>query len=358
MKENLNNKGLKTIFGKTKNGDTVTAYTISNDNGMSATIIDFGATVTKLIVPDKDGKGRDVMLGYDSVEEYEEGDKFFGAIIGRNANRICEGKATINGTTYQMDQNDNENNLHSGNNGVDKMIWTVMGFDDNSVTLICKSNDMEQGLPGDVTMTVKYLLTEDNELKIIYDADAEKKTIINLTSHMYFNLNGNENGLITEHVATINADHYNPVIDSKAIPTEENAPVAGTVFDFRKPKKIGEDVNKPEMQLEFVGGFDHNFVINGGTGNLRSFATVYSEESGISMELFSDLTGTQFYTGNAIRDQKGKNGVIYHNRAGFCLEPQFIPNAVNFIPEGDIDSPIFDVNEHYHTESIYKFSIK
>lgn len=349
---------MKEVFGKTKDGDTVTAYTINNNNGMSATIIDFGATVTKLIVPDKNGVGRDVMLGYDTVAEYEEGDKFFGAIIGRNANRICEGKATINGTTYQMDQNDHGNNLHSGNNGVDKKLWTVIGVDDNSVTLICKSNDMEQGLPGDLTMTVKYLLTDDNEFKIIYDADAEKKTIINLTSHMYFNLNGDKSGDILDHVVKINADYYNPVIDSKAIPTEENAPVEGTVFDFRKPKKVGEDVNKPEMQLEFVGGFDHNYVINGGTGKLRSFATVSSEESGITMELFSDMTGTQFYSGNAIGDTKGKNGVMYHNRSGLCLEPQFIPNAVNFIAEDDIDSPIFDINEHYHTESVYVFGNK
>jgi aldose 1-epimerase len=349
---------MKEVFGKTKDGDTVTAYTINNNNGMSATIIDFGATVTKLIVPDKNGVGRDIMLGYDTVAEYEEGDKFFGAIIGRNANRICEGKATINGTTYQMDQNDHGNNLHSGNNGVDKKLWTVIGVDDNSVTLICKSNDMEQGLPGDLTMTVKYLLTDDNEFKIIYDADAEKKTIINLTSHMYFNLNGDKSGDILDHVVKINADYYNPVIDSKAIPTEENAPVEGTVFDFRTPKQIGQDINEDVDQLKFVGGYDNNYVIDGTVGKMRHFATVYSEESGIQLDLFSDQTGTQFYSGNFVGEQLGKGGFAYHKRSGLCLEPQYIPNSMNFIAEGEEMSPIFDAQEKYHTVSLYKFSVK
>ena len=348
----------KEVFGKTKNGEVVSAYTIENSKGMSATIIDYGATVNKLLVPDKDGVARDVQLGYDTVEEYENGSTYFGTIIGRNANRIFEGKVTLNGVTYQMDQNDNENNLHSGKNGVDKKIWTVLSATDTAVTFICKSNDMKQGLPGDLTITITYELTDDNEFKIIYDAVSDKKTIINMTSHMYLNMNGHYKGDILDHIVTINADYYNPVHDFKSIPTEENAPVEGTVFDFRTPKKVGEDINKSEQQLEFVGGYDHNYVINGGTGNIRHFATVYSEESGISMDLYSDQTGTQFYTGNFVGEQKGKGGFDYHNRSGLCLEPQYIPNAMNFIPEGDIDSPVFDADEHYHTESVYKFSVK
>ena len=349
---------MKEVFGRTKQGDVVTSYTISNKAGMSATIIDYGATVVKLLIPDRHGSLRDVQLGYDDVQSYEEGATFFGTIIGRNANRICGGQVTIDGVKYQMDQNDNENNLHSGLNGIDKKMWTVLALSDSSVSFICKSDDMEQKLPGDLTVTVTYSISDDNEFKIAYDAVPEKKTIINLTSHMYFNLDGHYKGSIEDHIVTIDADYYNTVIDSKAIPTEDKEPVAGTVFDFRKPKKVGQDINKSDIQLEYVGGYDHNYVIKGGTGNIRHFATVYSEESGICMDLFSDQTGTQFYSGNFIGEQKGKGNFDYHNRSGLCLEPQYIPNAMNFIPEGDIDCPIFDANEHYHSESIYKFSIK
>ncbi len=349
---------MKEVFGRTKQGDVVTSYTITNKTGMSATIIDYGATVVKLLIPDRHGSLRDVQLGYDDVQSYEEGSTFFGTIIGRNANRICGGQVTIDGVKYQMDQNDNENNLHSGLNGIDKKMWTVLALSDSSVSFICKSDDMEQKLPGDLTITVTYSISDDNEFKIAYDAVPEKKTIINLTSHMYFNLDGHYKGSIEDHIVTIDADYYNTVIDSKAIPTEDKEPVAGTVFDFRKPKKVGQDINKSDIQLEYVGGYDHNYVIKGGTGNIRHFATVYSEESGICMDLFSDQTGTQFYSGNFIGEQKGKGNFDYHNRSGLCLEPQYIPNAMNFIPEGDIDCPIFDANEHYHSESIYKFSIK
>ncbi len=350
---------MKKEFGKTKNGETITAYTIKNKSGMSATLIDFGATLVKLEVPDKNGKMKDVVLGYDDVKSYEEGETFFGAVIGRNCNRVCDGKVTLDGVTYQMDQNDNENNLHSGLKGVDKICWTVLqDSNDSSVTFICKSNDMEQGLPGNVTITVTYSISDDNEFLITYDAVSDKKTIINLTNHSYFNLNGHYKGSIENHELQINADYYNPVIDAKSIPTEENAPVEGTVFDFRTPKTVGQDIEADEVQLKYVGGYDHNYVVNGNTGDLRPFATLYSPESGIFMEFMSDQTGTQFYSGNFVGDQTGKGGFAYHKRSGLCLEPQYIPNAMNFIPEGDVDSPVFDADERYHSVSIFKFSVK
>ncbi|MCR5212916.1 MAG: galactose mutarotase [Eubacterium sp.] len=348
----------KENFGQTSNGTKVTAFTISNKSGMSATIIDFGATVTKLIVPDKTGGFRDVMLGYDNVASYENGSTYFGTIIGRNCNRINQGQVTIDGQVYQMDQNDNENNLHSGKNGVDKKMWTALenSRNESSVSFICKSNDMEQGLPGNVTITVTYSITEDNKFIIKYDAVSDKKTIINLTSHMYFNLNGHYKGDIENHMLFVNADKYNPVIDSKSIPTGENADVAGTVFDFKVPKKIGQDINSGVDQLVFVGGYDHNYIVNGDQGQERHFATVTSEESGIKMSLYSDQTGTQFYSGNFVGEQKGKGGFDYHNRSGFCLEPQYIPNIMNVLPEGDVDCPIFDKDEYYHSRSVYEFS--
>lgn len=350
---------MKETFGVNKKGQTVSSFTIKNKNGMTASIIDFGATLTKLIVPDRTGAMRDVVLGYDDIESYENGAAFFGTIIGRNANRVCGGKVTLDGTTYQMDINDNDNNLHSGNNGVDKKMWTALSdADPSQVSFICKSNHLEQGLPGSVTMTVTYKITDDNELIVSYDAVSDMKTVINMTNHSYFNLNGHNSGNIEDHLIQIEADYYNPVIDSKAIPTEENADVTGTVFDFRKAKAIGKDINADDIQLKYVGGYDHNYVIKGKSGELRRFATVTSEESGIVLELSSDLTGTQFYSGNFVGDQKGKGGADYHNRSGFCLEPQYIPNAMNFIPEGSVDSPVFDADERYHTQTIYKFSAK
>ena len=350
---------MKKVFGELSNGEIISVYTISNKAGLTAEILDYGAIVNKLFVPDRTGNVRDVQLGYDDIKSYEEGDKFFGAIIGRNANRIENGKVTLDGVDYQMEINDNDHNLHSGSNGVDKKIWTALPQESESVlTLMCKSNDMEQGLPGNVTITITYVITEDNEFKIVYDAVTDKKTIINLTSHMYFNLNGHYKGLIEDHYVSINADRYNPVKDFMAIPTEEYAPVEGTVFDFRKPKKVGQDINADDEQLKYVQGYDHNYIINGETGTLRSFATVYSEESGINMELFSDQTGMQFYAGNCIGDTNGKGDFAYHSRSGLCFEPQYIPNAVNFIPEDSIDSPVYTPNEHYHSESIYKFTTK
>ena len=347
------------VFGRTQDGEVVNAYTISNKSGMKAAIISFGATVTNLFVPDKKGELIDVQLGYDDLKAYEQGGAFFGAIIGRNANRIKDGKVVIEGVTYQMDCNDNENNLHSGYNGTDKKVWTVLPQDNEScVTMMCKTNDLEQGLPGGLTMTVTYSLSDDNELRITYDAIPDKKTVINMTSHMYFNLKGHNKGTIEDHILTLYADTYNPVVDAKSIPTGENKSVEGTAFDFRTPKKIGKDINSDDVQLDYVSGYDHNYVVNGNSGKIRHFATVYSEESGICMDLYSDRTGTQFYSGNLIGDQDGKNGAKYNDRSGFCLEPQYIPNAVNFLEESDADCPIFGTDEHYHSESIYKFSVK
>ncbi len=348
----------KETFGVTAGGAAVSAYTISNSKGMSATIIDYGATVTKLIVPDRTGIMRDVMLGYDDLASYENATTYFGAIIGRNCNRIDQGRVTLDGVTYQMDQNDNENNLHGGNNGIDRKVWTALdnSADNASITFICKSNDMEQKLPGNATITVTYSITEDNKFIINYDAVSDKKTIINLTSHMYFNLNGHYKGDIGDHLVFLNADKYNPVIDSKSIPTGENADVTGTVFDFRTPKKVKQDIEADVDQLHFVGGYDHNFVVNGKTGTERHFATVTSEDSGIRMSVYSDQTGTQLYTGNFIGEQVGKGGFNYHDRSGLCLEPQFIPNIMNVLPETDVDCPVFDKDEYYKSRTVYEFT--
>ena len=348
----------KESFGVTKYGEQITAYTISNKAGMSATIIDYGATIVKLMVRDRDGGFRDVMLGYDDVTAYEEGDKYFGAIIGRNCNRIANGKVTIDGKEYQMDINDNDNNLHSGNAGIDKKKWTALevGSTEDTVTFICRSNDMEQKLPGNLTITVTYNVTEDNKLVITYDAVSDMKTVINLTSHMYFNLNGHYKGSIEDHMLFLDADYYNTVIDYQAIPTPEPASVEGTVFDFRVPKKIGQDINADEVQLKYVQGYDHNFIVNGDIGEERHFATVTSEESGIRLKVYSDQAGTQFYAGNCIGETVGKGGFNYHSRSGFCLEPQYIPNAVNRYPEMDKMCPIYDKDERYHTVTIYEFS--
>ena len=257
-----------------------------------------------------------------------------------------------------MDINDNDNNLHSGNAGIDKKKWTALevGSTEDTVTFICRSNDMEQKLPGNLTITVTYNVTEDNKLVITYDAVSDMKTVINLTSHMYFNLNGHYKGSIEDHMLFLDADYYNTVIDYQAIPTPEPASVEGTVFDFRVPKKIGQDINADEVQLKYVQGYDHNFIVNGDIGEERHFATVTSEESGIRLKVYSDQAGTQFYAGNCIGETVGKGGFNYHSRSGFCLEPQYIPNAVNRYPEMDKMCPIYDKDERYHTVTIYEFS--
>lgn len=343
----------KESFGKTDKGREVFQYTLQNKNGMQAKVTDYGAILTALFVPDKDGKLADVVLGYDSVEPYQQNGSFFGATVGRSANRIAGAKFEIDGTAYQLDVNDGPNNLHSQFDiGFHKQIWEAKeDADANSITFFYVSKDGEAGFPGTLEISVTYTLTDENALSIHYDGVSDKKTLINCTNHSYFNLGGHDSGNIHDHVLTLNASHYTPVVPG-AIPTGEIAPVEGTPMDFTKPKKVGAEVDSDFEQLKLVQGYDHNFAVDTETGKLEKIAEVWDEKSGRRMEVYSDLPGVQFYAGNCIDDTVGKSGATYTKRSGLCLETQYFPNSVN--QEGFV-SPVFDAGEEYRTTTVYKF---
>lgn len=340
----------KKSFG-TVNGKEVSLFTIKNSKGMEAVVTDFGAILVALNVPDAKGEVKDVVLGYDKVEDYMENGSFFGATVGRNANRIADAKFTIDGTEYKLKVNDNANNLHSDADlGFHKRIWEAQP-EENAVVFFLESEDMDMGFPGNLKISVTYKLTEENAVEIIYDGVSDKKTTINLTNHSYFNLAGHDAGSesVYRTKLQLNASCYTPVV-AGAIPTGEIAKVAGTVMDFTSPKEIGKEIDADEEQLKLVQGYDHNFVIDDYDGKLKLVAT--ATEAGLTMDVYSDLPGIQFYAGNCISPTTGKNGTEYGKRAAFCLETQYFPNSIN--QEGFV-KPVFDAGERYFTKTVYQF---
>lgn len=342
-------------FGTLKDGTDLNLYTFTNKNGMTMTLTELGATLVSVIVKDKDGAAKDVVLGYDSPQEYINNTCFFGTVIGRNGNRIDKGSFVINGKSYQMDINENENNLHSGSNGFDSRKWAVKNMTDNTITFSLHSPDGDQGFPGNFNVTVTYTLTDDNEIILCYEGSSDADTVANLTNHSYFNLGGHESGTIEGHTLRLFAEEYTPVRDSQAIPTGEIAPVAGTPMDFTKTKKIGRDIEADFEQLRFVGGYDHNYVLAREAGTMKKMAEAFCEETGIMMEAFTDCCGVQFYAGNFITQHNGKKGAAYDKRHGFCLEAQYYPNSVN--QEG-FASPILKAEAQYKSVTGYRFSVK
>lgn len=345
----------KEPFGKSKDGQALSLYTIDNGK-MQVKLTDLGATIQAILVPDKGGNLVDVALGYDKPEDYYENGCYFGAVIGRNGNRIDKGRYCLGEKEVQLDINDNENNLHSGLNGFDNRVWTVEKETDNSVTFFLKDADMEQKNPGNFLVHVTYTLSDDNALSLHYEAECDQDTIANLTNHVYFNLGGHKSGPIEGHMLQINAKHYNPVIDFQAIPTGEKAPVAGTVFDFTTPHRIGERIGAEEEQLTFVKGYDHNWILRDEKGEPIKAVEASCPATGIFMEVFTDLPAVQFYAGNCITPgHAGKDGALYQPRCGFCLETQFVPNAINM---DGFQKPILKAGEKYDTTTCYRFSVK
>lgn len=343
----------KTSFGTTKTGCEASTYEIDNGRGVRLIATDFGATVVSIFVKDKNGTERDVILGYDDLASYERAECYFGATVGRNANRIANAKVTIDGVEYQLEQNDNENSLHSGSNGVSVKMWDVEEYTDTKITFGYTSRDMEQGFPGNCRMQVTYEVTAQNEFKITYHVVSDKKTVINMTNHSYFNLAGQENGNVLDQTLQIAASHYTPMIDSKSIPTGEIAAVEGTPFDFRKEKPIGQDIKASHEQLVFANGYDHNFAIDKTKDGVEKIASAYCRESGIRMDVYTDLPGVQLYTANFVGGQHGKKGAEYVQNSAFCLETQYYPNAVN---EPNFASPVFDAGQPYDSTTVYAFS--
>lgn len=341
-------------FGKTLDGQEVTLYTLENKNGTKLRLMDLGATMVSLFVKDREGTFRDVILGYDDPAEYERQTCYFGAVIGRNANRIAGARCRLGGTEYALEANDNENNLHSGAHGFHNVIWDAKleeGRNDR-ITFTYLSKDMEQGFPGNMEATVVYTLTEADEMLIDYSAKTDKTTVANFTNHAYYNLGGHDAGSIEDHLLTITADYYTPVSSKKAIPTGMIEAVAGTPMDFTKEKKIGCEIGSDFIQLKYAGGYDHNYVLDTKHGVMRLAAQTVCEDTGIAMDFYTDCMGIQFYSGNFVQKHAGKDGVFYDCRHGFCLEPQYYPNAVN---EEQFASPVLQPGETYQAHTKVKF---
>ena len=341
-------------FGKTSKGKIAHIYTLVNGKGMALEVTDYGATMVSILAPDAKGRSKDVLLGYDDVQDYEQGTCYFGAIIGRNGNRTKDAQVVIDGHVYQMEKNEGENNLHSGSEGYSNIIWDAsVDEDGNSVSFHHVGADGEQGLPGTFDITVTYTLTMENEVKIHYEGTSNKDTIANMTNHGYYNLAGHAAGKIEDHILWLDADAFTPV-GQGMIPTGEILPVEGTPMDFRAAKSIGADIEADYEQLKIAGGYDHNYVLNNSNGTLRKIAEVTEPESGRRMEVFSDAVGVQFYAGNFVESiPKGKEGVVYQKRSGLCLETQGFPDATH---HEAFPSTVLRAGEKYETTTIYYFS--
>ena len=346
-------------FGKTPDGAEITLYTLTNANGMEVGIINYGAIVVSIKVPDRGGKIGDVVLGFDSLDGYEAENPFFGAIVGRYGNRIAKGEFKLNGKTYTLAKNNGPNSLHGGNKGFNKVVWTARdaskpGLPGVHLTYISK--DGEEGYPGNLTVDVTYTLTAQNELKIDYSLTTDKDTVANVTNHSYFNLAGEGSGDILKHEIMLAADKFTPV-DDTLIPTGELKPVAGTPFDFRKPTAIGARIEQDDQQLKYGKGYDHNWVLNRAAGAPISLAArLHDPSSGRTLEVWTTQPGVQFYSGNFLDGTiHGKSGHVYGLRSGLCLETQHFPDSPN---HPNFPTTTLKAGAHFRSTTIFKFSAK
>src|SRR5438067_2577446 len=346
-------------FGSTQRGEAVSAYTLKNAHGMEAKVLDYGGIIVSLRVPDRNGRLDDVVLGFDSLGDYERGSPYCGALIGRYGNRIARGRFTLDGRTYTLATNNGPNHLHGGVRGFDKVVWTAAPFErGDSVGLVLNytSPDGEEGYPGTLRATVTYTLTNANQLIFDYHTTTDRATPVNLTQHSYFNLAGDGKGDILGHVVTLNADRFTPV-DSTLIPTGELKSLSGTPFDFRTPTAIGARIDQNDVQLRYCPGYDHNYVLNKtGDGHDPTFAArVYEPTSGRVMEIYTTEPGLQFYSGNFLDGTlHGKKGVVYRRRSGFAMETQHYPDSPN---KPTFPSTALRPGESYHSRTIYKFGV-
>ncbi len=372
-------------FGKIKDGRGAGLYILRNSHGMSAAVTDYGATLVSVMVPDINGRSRDVVLGHDSAAEYETGGGSLGATVGRVANRIGNATFELNGVTYKLLANNGPNCLHGGKERYNKRLWDVKvpfssvnsrdiagtyavesisdggsararaGLRENQVTFHMDSPDGDQGFPGNFHLDVTYSLTDDNELHIDYFAVSDADTPINLTNHSYFNMDGQGSGHVLRQQVQISADRFTPV-DEFGLPTGEIWNVTGTPMDLRIPKQIGqgitEGLNSGYEQIVLAKGYDHNYVLNG--DGYREVASMYSDNSGIKMLVLTDLPGMQFYTANGLNGEPGKDGIMYEPMSGACFETQFFPDAVN---RENFPGGVLKAGEEFRTRTTYKFVI-
>ncbi|MEC7772162.1 MAG: aldose epimerase family protein [Bacteroidota bacterium] len=348
----------ETVFGEMPDGTKVKKFTLKNESGMEVDVITYGGIITRWTAPDKNGVYEDVVLGFDNLEQYLESNPYFGALIGRYGNRIANGKFSLDGKSYDLATNDGDNHLHGGEKGFDKVVWNAVAKnteDGAAVELSYTSKDGEEGYPGKLDVKVTYTLTDDNELDIQYKAVTDKPTIVNLTQHSYFNLSGMFTKKILDHKLYLNADTFLPV-DGGLIPTGEMRPVAGTPFDFKNLKLIGQEIGTDNQQLNLGKGYDHCWVLNEGEEDFRLAATVHHPKTGRFMEVYTNEPGMQFYSGNFLDGTlPAKKGGTYAQRSGFCLETQHFPDSPN---QSGFPSVRLNPGETYSSRTLYKLSTK
>lgn len=345
-------------WGRMPSGEEITLYTLSNSRGIEAKVTNYGGRVVSLKTPDRHNRLDDIVLGFDDLDGYLGKNPYFGALVGRYANRIANGQFVLGLKTYQLAKNNGENSLHGGINGFDKAVWDsepIYIDEGPAVQMKYFSRDGEEGYPGDLNVTVRYILTENDELQIHYSAMTDKDTVLNLTNHTYFNLSGKPGEPITDTLVMINADEFTPV-NSHLIPTGEKRSVAGTPFDFRKLEAISKRIDERDQQLQYGLGFDHNYVINHEHDGLSLAARATDPRTGRTVEVLTTEPGVQFYTGNHLDGSvRGKGGAVYGFRTGFCLETQHFPDSPNH-PE--FPSSELKPGRQFQSETVFKFSVE
>ncbi len=348
----------ETILGEMPDGTKVKKFILKNEAGMEVDIINYGGIITRWTAPDKKGNYEDIVLGFDSLEQYLDGSPYFGALIGRYGNRIANGKFSLDGETYTLATNDGDNHLHGGEKGFDKVVWDGVAKtieEGATVELTYTSEDGEEGYPGKLDVKVTYTLTNNNELDIQYEAVTDKPTVVNLTQHSYFNLSGQLSEPVLDHEIYLNADTYMPV-DGGLIPIGEFREVAGTPFNFKEPKPIGGEIEADNEQLSLGGGYDHCWVLNEGEKDFRLAASAHHGETGRLLEVYTNEPGIQFYSGNFLDGTlPAKDGGTYAKRSGFCLETQHYPDSPN---QADFPSVRLNPGEMYSSRTMYKLSTK
>lgn len=346
----------KKLFGKLPEGKEVYEFTLTNSNKCIVKIINYGAIITSIIVPDKNGKFEDVALGYDTLQEYINDKTFLGTVVGRYGNRIGKGCFQLEGKTYQLAKNNGENHLHGGIVGFNKKLWDAEPIEgkEPAVKLTLVSPDGEEGYPGTVTLTVTYTLTDKNEIRVDYTGTTDKTTILNPTQHSYFNLSGDLSKTILDHQIQIESD-FATEVDKEQIPTGKLVEIANTPLDFRTLKRIGDKIDDNFEQIRIGGGYDNNWVLRNYNKQVRKVAEVYEPNSGRVMIVYTDQPGIQFYSGNSLKEVKGKNGVTYNRRTGLCLEAQHYPDSPN---KPEFPSVVLRPGETYKQTTIYQFTIK
>ncbi|NLP15560.1 MAG: galactose mutarotase [Clostridiales bacterium] len=348
----------KTPFGTTKNGETATLYTVTNNMGMKVSFTDYGANIVSIIVPDKEGEFEDIALGFKSIGGYEVNGPGFGSLIGRCANRIGGARFELNGKEYTLEKNEGKNNLHSGSPAYNKVMYETEIYEEEdmvSIEFSRLSPHMEQGFPGNLDLTVTYSLTENNELVIEYHAVSDMDTVVNMTNHSYFNLSGHNSGSILDHKVWIKANQFTPTSDD-LIPTGEYRDVEGTPMDFRQLKRIGDNIDDDYEPLKQAGGYDHNYVLDISRDEVEKVAELVDESTGRVMEIFTDKPGMQFYTANMLTPvEDGKDGATYGKRTGVCFETQHFPNACNI---NTFPNSILKAGQEYEYVTIYKFTCR